>query len=339
VCPAAPADPEQKEPPAVADSGWYPDPSGAPGRYRYWDGSHWSAETTDNPSTPPPSAGLGSADNQYQDQRDQQYGGYPTGGQPSNKRRRAPLLIGGLALLVVLTVVIVMVVRMMSDRHDAVLDPDPPQSTVSGWNDSSPLPTATPSPTASSSPTESAEPQGLQACPDGEPSDRQPHPSDDRIYGGDLSFSPPSGYERDTGYSTGFTWAYDTDGVSVTTEPGWASLMAVGYVKKADGFTTPKKTASLMMECIASSGYYLHFTGRKDIFSQQVTVDGHQGWAIRADIKVDDPSISVSGDVAEIMVLDTGTTGQLSFFGAFIPIGDQTREQKMDETIKTLQVG
>jgi len=26
--------------------GWYPDPAGTPGRFRYWDGSHWSTTTT-----------------------------------------------------------------------------------------------------------------------------------------------------------------------------------------------------------------------------------------------------------------------------------------------------
>src|SRR5512133_711513 len=32
--------------------GWYPDPAGVPRRYRYWDGSQWSAITTDDPREP-----------------------------------------------------------------------------------------------------------------------------------------------------------------------------------------------------------------------------------------------------------------------------------------------
>ena len=31
-------------------TGWYPDPGGAADRYRYWDGTTWSATTTDDPS-------------------------------------------------------------------------------------------------------------------------------------------------------------------------------------------------------------------------------------------------------------------------------------------------
>ena len=35
--------------------GWYPDPAGTPGRYRYWDGQAWSETTTTDPAaTPPP---------------------------------------------------------------------------------------------------------------------------------------------------------------------------------------------------------------------------------------------------------------------------------------------
>lgn len=38
-----------------APAGWYPDPAGAPGRYRFWDGRAWGADTTDRPdATPPP---------------------------------------------------------------------------------------------------------------------------------------------------------------------------------------------------------------------------------------------------------------------------------------------
>lgn len=34
--------------------GWYPDPSGQPGQFRYWNGQLWSAVTTTDPNSPPP---------------------------------------------------------------------------------------------------------------------------------------------------------------------------------------------------------------------------------------------------------------------------------------------
>jgi hypothetical protein len=34
--------------------GWYPDPAGAPGLYRWWDGSSWAEVTSDSAQAPPP---------------------------------------------------------------------------------------------------------------------------------------------------------------------------------------------------------------------------------------------------------------------------------------------
>jgi hypothetical protein len=42
-----------------AQAGWYPDPGGGQGLYRYWDGRVWSAAVTSNPAAPAPAASLG----------------------------------------------------------------------------------------------------------------------------------------------------------------------------------------------------------------------------------------------------------------------------------------
>src|SRR4029453_4663453 len=34
--------------------GWYPDPAGAPGLYRWWDGGNWAQVTSDSAQAPPP---------------------------------------------------------------------------------------------------------------------------------------------------------------------------------------------------------------------------------------------------------------------------------------------
>ena len=41
-----------------ATAGWYPDPGGGQGLYRYWDGRAWSAATTTDPASAPPPQGL-----------------------------------------------------------------------------------------------------------------------------------------------------------------------------------------------------------------------------------------------------------------------------------------
>ena len=304
----------------MAVSGWYPDPGGSPGRYRYWDGAQWSAQTSDNPYAPPPAPGQ----NPNSSRRP--------------KRGRSAWIVAAAAILVVLAVIVVLVVRAISDSGQSLADPNPPGPSISGWNDSSPLPTATPTPNASPTPTSSS-PVGTVSCATGDPSQRTQHPADGRVHGGELSFQSP-GWPEDAGYAQQMTWAWDVDGIEEETEPGWAAMMAAGSLHAADGFHTAEQSADGMMQCIASSAYYDGFTGRKNVFSKAVTIDGHQGWALRSQIFVDEPpNLSVPGDTAEVIVVDTGIPGQLSFFAGFVPIGDQGRTQSLDQSIASLQVG
>lgn len=299
----------------MAARGWYPDPGGTPDHYRYWDGTNWSAETTTDPATPPPASAA-----------------------PDTRRRKGSPVLGLIiALVVVVAVVVVLGVRAMNTSASSLRDPDPPESTISGWDDSKPLPTATPTPTASEESSDAA-PQGQIACADGQPGATAAHPDDGRKHGGALSFAPPD-WREGGGYASTISWGYDVDGVMESTEPGWAALLAVGALKTEDGFTKPKQAAGAMMQCIASSGFYTQFESRKDLSSKKVTVDGHPGWSLRSEIRVGNESLSVPGDVAEVIIVDSGEPDTLSFFVGFVPIGDQDRIQILDRTIADLRVG
>jgi hypothetical protein len=302
----------------VAVSGWYPDPGGSPDRYRYWDGSHWSAETTDNPAAPPPST---------------------PGSSTSRAGRRTGWIVGLVAMLIVIVVVGVLAIRSLSGGGTAVSDPNPPESTTSGWDDSSPLPTASPSPTPSKSPSTDSNPHGQVACAAGDPYAAAAHPADGRIHGGRLSIGQPGPpWIRDDDYARDMTWAYDVAGASEHVEPMWLAMVSVGSVHADDGFRSPRQAADGMLQCIASSVYYRYFTGRKDIFSKPFQLDGRSGWALRAEVRVDDPNVRAAGDVVEVIVLDTGTPGQLSFFAGFVPIGDQARLRLLNDTIAGIRV-
>lgn len=331
----------------MAASGWYPDPAGAPGRYRFWDGNRWSAETTADPTAPPPAGATRPG-------ATRPGGARPGSGRPGDsvpgRRSRAGAMIAVLAVLLVVVVIAVLVVRQFADRNSALDDPSPPQSTASSWDDSSPLPTATPTPTPSPSrtpsrtpgptPSSSAVPPGRVACAQGDPPARAPHPADGRVHGGTLSFAPPGGaWQEDLSYPYLMSWAYDTAGVTQMTEPGWAAMLAVGSLHSQDGFRRPHQAAEAMMECIASSSYYLDFTGRQDIRSRAVSISGRQGWELRSRILVDKPGLSVPGDIAEVIVVPGSAPGRLSFFVGFVPIGDQGRVTTLDRTIAGLTVG
>src|SRR5918995_5696586 len=74
-------------------AGWYPDPAGVPGRYRYWDGSQWSTVITEDPRGPGPADSPASSPAP---------GEPPKSGQPSRpaRTRRLALIIAVLAVAV-----------------------------------------------------------------------------------------------------------------------------------------------------------------------------------------------------------------------------------------------
>ena len=125
----------------MSQPGWYPDPAGTPGGYRFWDGTTWSAEvrggpaapdgpsTTPNPGTPtPPNPGT------------------PTPPGPSGRR---PLVIAVLGLLLALALIVgavVLVPRLLGAGDPAEPPPNSSSPTISSWAES-PLPTPTPPPT------------------------------------------------------------------------------------------------------------------------------------------------------------------------------------------------
>lgn len=318
--------------------GWYPDPAGAPNRFRYWDGHAWSNETTASPGPPPGSSSGGP----------ESPGGAGTGDSNGRKRGRVGPLIAVLALVVVLVLVGTIVIRnLLAGSGSETADPGPlPSSTVSGWDDSSPTTEPeTPSPTPSESrptptPTQSPEPtseEPVQPCPVGQPTVRQDYPADDRVHGGGLSFPRVSGWQDTSGAE--FSWAYDVgEQMKLVEKPSWYANLAVGALFTGDGFDEPKRSAELVMQCVITSGLYPYFTDRQDIWSKATTVDGHPAWSIRADIKVKDPELTTKGDTVEVIVVDTDSPESLSMFIGAVNIGDDGLQRTLDRTIEKLRV-
>jgi hypothetical protein len=306
--------------------GWYPDPAGAPNRFRFWDGRAWSPDTTDDPASPPPGGA-----------RPPDAGG--TGGTNHGRRRPGPLILV-LAVLVVAVLVGVFLARgLFAER--SIVHPEPlPSSTVSGWDDSSPTTepeTPTPSqstPTPSPTPTE-AEP--VQPCPEGQPTARQDHPTDGRIHGGGLSFPKVPDWAEAAPYS--YSWAYDVGEQSTLVEsPNWYANLAVGALFTGDGFDEPRRSAELVMQCVITSGLYENFVDRVDLWSKAVTVDGHPAWSIRAEIEVDYPDLETKGDTVEVIVVDTGSPESLAMFIGAVDSGDQDLLEILGSSIENLRV-
>lgn len=316
----------------MAANGWYPDPAGAPDTYRYWDGRQWSAETTGNPRTPPPAsaAAAGSAP---------AAGPTRAGAQPRRASRSVALVV--VALIILVATAIVGGVILFGHRASDISGPDEPTSTTSSYDDSSPFPTATPTPTPSASPTptdSAAPPPQSVPCPQ---EDTSPgvHPADGRVHGGRLSFAQVDSYPAPEADGQ-FSWMTDVTSQTQSTEPGWISIFAVGQVlTEDDGFATPKKAAESSIQCAITEGWYSHFAGRRNLRNSAVTIDGHQGWIISAEIRVDEPSLSVAGDQLTFVVIDDGRTDALSVWCGMAPIGDTNRLAINDTVLAGLRVG
>ena len=94
-----------------AAPGWYPDPGGQPGFFRYWDGRAWSVGTTTDPRTAPPSSPVGPV---------------PLLAPTVRRRSAAPWIVGAVALVLALVVAAVLVVRSIDIPAAPVPNPGPP---------------------------------------------------------------------------------------------------------------------------------------------------------------------------------------------------------------------
>lgn len=298
-------------------AGWYPDPGGKPGRYRYWDGASWSEVLTDDPADPPPGAGTGRRP-------------------PRDADHRHPGRTVGIAALVLVIVVVsaVLIVRRTGEAS-SIGDPAAAPS-ASGWDDSSPLPSS-PSPPDPSASQPSGRPNSTGDCPVGRPDELSLHPKDGRIHGGRLSMAAIDGYS-DPEPEYMLSWMWDTEGVSQVTEPGWQSIFTVGEIHRSDGFDSLRAAARSSLECAKRTGWYLHLAGSKDIRDESTVVDGHQAWIVTAEIRDDSPNVAVDGDQLTFVVVDDGRDGAYSVWCGMVPLGDQTRLALNQRVLSGLKV-
>jgi hypothetical protein len=300
----------------MAMTGWYPDPGGTPGRYRYWDGESWSESTTNDPADPPPGPGS----------------------RPP-RRHHSPYGAGtalgvGALVLVVVVVASVLVIRRTGDVDG--IGAGIPASTASSWDDSTPLASSGMSPRAT--PTSHPGPgHADERCTSADPDQLAPHSSDGRVHGGRLSMMPVPGYSA-PGPEYMLSWMYDTQSVSQTTEPGWQSLFAVGEVARMTGFATMKEAVHTSMACAVTNGWYLHFSRRTDLRDERINVDGHPAWILTSEIRDDNPSITVAGDQLTFVAVDDGRTDAFSIWCGMVPLGDQQRIALDQRVLASLRV-
>lgn len=290
----------------MSQPGWYPDPSGQPGQFRYWNGQTWSQQTTPNPGQTPP----------------------PGGGQDFAPTKRGPgLWIGIVVVVLVLALGSWFVIRQLGGGDNIAEDTNSSTPTVSQWDETS-TPSETPTP---SNPQSSG---GKQvACPEG-PGGSGNNVEGGRLVGGGIS-AESLGWQG-SGFS--LPWMYDTSAEIKQITTRWMSVNAVGAVKVSDGFEAPQPAARIMMSCFASSGYYRGFSGRKDLSAEPIEIDGFKGFHMRTEIYVDDQG-DIKGDVVDVVVIDTGNPESMGVYVNSATIGDEETISETERARKSLKVG
>lgn len=257
-------------------------------------------------------------------------GGTPASGGASGGGRKGLWVALGAVLLVLLLVGGIAIAVYAFNRDDGDGRADEPTASET-----------TDEPTGTDEPTEtSTEP--LESCPVGNPLARETYERDGRVHGGGLSFRAPRGYTTGSNV-TQFEWLYDVDGVEKvierTGESGWISMMVVGEVRRADGYTSAEQAALSLVSCMAGSpSMYASYESDEQLSSKETTVQGKDAWEVRQEIRIDDPVLEALGDTAVVIVVDTGSEETLSVFAGVVPIGNEALLAGLDRTAAGLTV-
>lgn len=282
----------------MAQPGWYPDPVGTPGEFRYWDGTTWSADTSATPGLPP---------------------------EPPTKPRPARRS-GAVVVLVAVVAIMALVVwragsgGSLGGSGDAQTD----SPTVSAWDE-----TATNAPGPSSPGSSAPACSDTQAGTDGKV-------VAGRMQSGRLTAPTISTWEapKRPVHIRGFTQSI---GQIKTITSRWESSSLLATAARSD-FPTAQQAARGLIDCLIFYVYFRGFTGAKTVSSEPFSVDGHPGHRIRVEVTVDNEGPDIPGDVLDLIVVDTGDPDAWGIYLATVTIGDQVTQADVDAVIGDLHV-
>jgi hypothetical protein len=328
-----------------ANPGWYPDPGGGQGLFRYWDGKAWSAATSPNPSAPPPQGLVGGGTQQGGQPsgpggqagygQSGQAAGHGQGGQPlygqsaydpslstayadyqELEKKKSPIgwWIAGGALVIVIIVVAVLAIRAV---------------TGGGTTGGGPA----------TQPSQDACPPQSTASPEA-PASR---PADGRVHGGPVSYpqlgppwSAPQGDNR-------VPFGSDVQSQLVPVETNydaqggdWVASVLVGELQAGDGFFTPEQGSQIVVKCILGSFYGNNPVNSNVKVNEKVTIDGHEAWLVESQLTFDIEGLETKGELLIVAIVSAGNTSGLYY--ASIPDTTPELVQPARDALEQLQV-
>lgn len=264
----------------VSAAGWYPDPGGVPGRYRYWDGSTWTNQVTSQPTGPgtnqPNPSGTGD-------------GGIPATRKAGSGRR---WLVALIAAAIALVVIIVLAVRGL----DGVI------SGVPGVPGGQPSDNVCPRPEADSSPTPQPNDGRVHSGPLSYP--KLPAPWGEPTVADDVPFG------RDVQQQFVQT--------ERTSKLNWGAAVMVGELLAGDGFFAPKDGAEIVLRCVTGTFYGDAEVTRHDTKSQAMKIDGHDAWIMESDLSFAIPELEATNELLTVVIIDLGN-GTAGLFASSVP--------------------
>jgi hypothetical protein len=317
-----------------ANPGWYPDPGGGQGLFRYWDGRAWSAAISPDPSAPPPSQVL--AGSGAPEQGGQAYG---QGGQPTHdsspygqgagsayvnyrelEKKKSPIgwWIAGAALVIVIIVVAVIAIRAVigGDTSTTSSGPvaQPSQDACPPQNTASPVPGPTTTP-----------------------------PADGRVHGGPVSYpqlgspwgAPQAEWRVPFGNDVRTQMVLDQrnyDGQGTN----WVAQILVGELQAGDGFFTPEQGAQIVVKCILGAFYGDNPVNSNVKVNERTTIDGHEAWLVESQLTFDIAGLETKGELIIVAIVSAGNKSGLYY--ATIPDTTPELVQPARDVLKQLQV-
>ena len=322
----------------MAQQGWYPDPGGETGMFRYWDGTAWSEVLSSKPLPGPPApvgptglgAGAGSAGTQPLVVGQSRYGysqvapdveSQQTPYIPSKpKRSVAPWITLGVGVVVV-GVIIGFVVNWINQPFNPAIT-EPPIST---------------GPTTQVCPKQPAE------------NTRAEHPGGGRVYGGQLSYpilGEPWGpvqtseirvpFGRDVAEQTIFI--HSNPSPKLGDWEAWVASVEVAELYAGDGFYSPQEGSQIVNKCIFGAFYGNTELGIETLRSEPFTVDGYEGWITETNLSFSIPNLPTTSELAIVIIVKTSEMSS-SLFYASIPNDAMQFKPDVDWAIENLRVG
>ena len=282
----------------MTQAGWYPDPGGQHGMFRWWDGRAWTTHITPNQFSPAPGAPAPGTMPIREAQASTGQTPYSYTEIEQRSSKKGPVLAIALVGLLVAGLIFGGWYVLNGFR-------------LPGGGDD-PVPS---NPTADVCPKRRVVPD--TATP-------QPFPPG-RVQGGKLSYpllgTPWEAVQEETRVPFG----RDAFGQQVMLHENynkkgdsWVASLLVAELVAGDGFFSPQQGSEIVTRCVLGQFYADTPIERRDVVSQATTVDGKDAWLTEMHLSFNIPNLPETGETAIIIIVATGEEAS-SLYYASIP--------------------